>query len=110
MKKAPGSFLIFGTTVTVIMGAILAWIWQALPPKIPLFYSLPWGEEQLADKVYLVYVLIGCLVLLAITRMFSLWAGRDDDTVEITIMAGGVTAVMLIAATFFRIIQIFIGT
>jgi len=24
--------------------------WRALPPQIPLFYSRPWGEDQLAGK------------------------------------------------------------
>ena len=27
--------------------------WHTFPPKIPLFFSLPWGEEQLADSKYL---------------------------------------------------------
>lgn len=26
---------------------LLAIFWRKLPPEIPLFYSLPWGEEQL---------------------------------------------------------------
>jgi len=29
---------------------VIALKWRALPPQIPLFYSRPWGEDQLAGK------------------------------------------------------------
>jgi hypothetical protein len=109
MKKIAGNFLTIGLVITAAMGGVLAWMWKSLPPKIPLLYSLPWGEQQLAYKMGLVYILGGSLLLLLITRMFSKWAGRDDDTVEVTIMAGGLTATILLGATFFRIMQIFMG-
>ena len=33
---------------TVMLGGIMGFMRNNLPPQIPLFYSLPWGEEQLA--------------------------------------------------------------
>lgn len=32
-----------------LMAAVLAWEFSTLPPQIPLFYSLPLGEDQLGD-------------------------------------------------------------
>lgn len=29
---------------------VIALKWRVLPPQIPLFYSRPWGEDQLAGK------------------------------------------------------------
>jgi len=29
---------------------------SSLPPQIPLFYSLPWGEDQLADN-WMIFIL-----------------------------------------------------
>ncbi len=41
-------FLLLG-----VQGVFLALKWQNLPPRVPLFYSLPWGDQQLAQKPYL---------------------------------------------------------
>jgi len=37
----------------VIGGIMLAWGWRLLPPKIPLWYSKPWGEERLVSPFFL---------------------------------------------------------
>lgn len=34
---------------------ILIYIWQ-LPPEVPLFYSFPVGDDQLADKYWLLII------------------------------------------------------
>jgi hypothetical protein len=34
----------------LFMMAIFIWRLGNLPPQLPLFYSRPWGEEQLADS------------------------------------------------------------
>lgn len=109
MNKIAKQFLVVGVCLIAIMAGVLAWAWKSLPPKIPLFFSLPWGDQQLVDKIDFAYVLAGSLLLLIVTRLLSKWAGKDDDIVEVVIMAGGLTAVILLGATFFRVIQIFIG-
>jgi hypothetical protein len=43
--------LTFGFLVTQL-GLILLF-WKKLPPEVPLFYSRPWGKEQLASPWFL---------------------------------------------------------
>lgn len=43
--------------------AFLLFTWQKLPPQVPLFYSLPWGEEQLASPSFLLILPFSCLCL-----------------------------------------------
>lgn len=43
--------------------AFLLFTWQKLPPQVPLFYSLPWGEEQLASPNFLLILPFSCLCL-----------------------------------------------
>jgi len=31
----------------------ILFFWRKLPPEIPLFYSRPWGKEQLAKPLFL---------------------------------------------------------
>lgn len=35
--------------------------WKNLPPQLPLFYSLPWGEEQLGKPVFLLILPLSSL-------------------------------------------------
>jgi hypothetical protein len=47
---------------SIIMIAIITWQYRYLPPEIPLYYSRPWGEEQLAQINYLYMLPAGCLI------------------------------------------------
>jgi hypothetical protein len=45
-------WLVSGSLMGLTVVAALVFFWR-LPEQIPLFYSLPYGYSQLADKVYL---------------------------------------------------------
>lgn len=98
-----------GEGVVLVMGLVLAWFWKTLPPQVPWFYSLPGGEQQLVSKLILAIVLVGSAVSLFVTKILAKWASVEDSPVEITIMTGGLVAVVLVAAGFFRVIQIMLG-
>ena len=108
-NKTVRKLFIVGEAVVLMMGVVLTWIWKSLPPQIPWFYSLPSGEQQLTSKVVLAGTVGGAAVLLIIIRGVAKWAAKEDVPVEITVMTGGVVAVMLLAAGFVRVIQIVIG-
>ncbi|MBI4059054.1 hypothetical protein HY404_02310 [Candidatus Microgenomates bacterium] len=48
-----------------------------LPPQVPLFYSLPWGEEQLAAKTTMLAVPLVSIATLAISMILSRLLTRD---------------------------------
>lgn len=37
----------------IAMVAAIGVKWQSLPPEIPLFYSRPWGEDQLTERLFI---------------------------------------------------------
>jgi len=43
----------FLALANVLQVALLIWKYQILPKQIPLFYSKPWGEGQIADMWYI---------------------------------------------------------
>lgn len=43
---------------TVMVAAILVFLRNSLPPQIPLFYSLPWGEDQLSDPLGMLWAVL----------------------------------------------------
>jgi len=108
-NKIVKQIFLIGEVIIGLMGLTLAWFWKALPPQVPWFYSLPSGEQQLVDKLTLVVVIIGLVASLFMTRAIARWAGKEDVPVETAIMTGGLVALILVAASFFRVIQIIIG-
>ena len=54
----------------VAMTILIFWFYKSLPPQIPLFYSRPWGQEQMTAPIFLFLLpgesllwYIACLVL-----------------------------------------------
>lgn len=40
---------------------LIAWRWNKLPPHVPLWYSRPWGEDQLATPYWLLLLPAGAI-------------------------------------------------
>lgn len=106
-NKVAQKLLLVGWIVLVLMGLILAVFWQNLPPQVPWFYSLIGGELQLVNKVVLIIVIAGMAVVLGVTRILAAWAGKGDAPAETTLMVGALLSVLLLAAGFIRVMQIF---
>ncbi len=51
---------------------ISAFFFRKLPPLIPLFYSLPWGEEQLVRSYNLMLIPFSQVVFFIINYLFSI--------------------------------------
>lgn len=51
--------------------AIIGIYYRDLPQKVPLLYSMPWGEDRLAPPAALFLIPIGCLFWHAINIMMS---------------------------------------
>lgn len=78
------AFLALAALLTLAQIALVAFYGSRLPPQIPLFYSLPWGAERLAESRWLwllpaistgalVINLVGSIALsaLVLTRILS---------------------------------------
>lgn len=93
----------------LLMGGVMAIFWNRLPPQIPWFYSFPWGEKQLINKIWMAWILLGTEGVLILTRLIANWAGKDDTIVQNTVMVGVLTVVVLLAASFFKVMMIFLN-
>ncbi len=105
--KTAQKLMYAGWVVLILMGVVLALVWNNLPPQVPWFYSLIGGEQQLVNKIVLAGVIGGMAVILGITRILASWAGKGDTPAETTLMVGALMSILLLAAGFFRVIQIF---
>lgn len=100
-------FLLGFLAILAMAGALLVY-WKQLPPEVPWLYSLPWGDQELIKKSYFAAMLGGLAVFFVITRVISNWAAKKDEIVKTTIMIGGLIMILLYAASFIRVLSIFL--
>jgi uncharacterized membrane protein len=88
----------------LIMWLLLIIFYRFLPPQLPLFFSKPWGEEQLIAKHYLA-ILPGAVSLLFIinSRLASLMVSKDKLLTLIFLCSQTVLS-LLACITIFRLI------
>ena len=100
-------FLVGILSILVMVGTLVAF-WKQLPPELPWLYSLPWGEQQLINKMLFAITLAGLAVFFIVTKVISSWVGKKDEIVKTTIMIGGLMIILLYGASFIRVLSIFL--
>lgn len=97
MKK-----LLIGVNIIII--AITAWKFNSFPEEVPLYYSRPWGDEQIGEiwHIVLLPILMNFIYFanMEITRRFF---QQDQKIVDIT-RKFTMGLVMLFAFIYLRII------
>ncbi len=88
--------IVFGSLVGIL-------ILRKLPPQVPVFYSRPWGENQLGKPIELL-IPVGCSWFFAwltiqINRRFQI-----DETLKVLIMGAAIVAEIIMLAGILRII------
>ncbi len=67
-------FVIFCTITSL---SAIALRWNNLPPMVPLWYSRPWGIDQLASPYWLFILPIGSLMLYSVNRAISTYVTAE---------------------------------
>lgn len=94
-------------TGVVLLGTVFLFVfWVSLPPSLPWFYSLPWGEGQLIPKIWFGLGL-GALELVIIFNYFLSRRLRKYDEV-VALVVGGSTLLLtaIYLAGFARVVSI----
>ena len=104
------SFCLWGVALSLsflVLGAIsLVFSWAKLPPQIPLFYSRPWGEEQLAPKYQIIF-LPAIALFIFLFNFFSSTQLFPKETLLSRILIGiGTTLVFTFIFALFEIINL----
>lgn len=70
------SIIFWSTSFSTLMALLMLSIWlifiTKLPPQIPLFYSLPWGETQLAQTPQFI-LLPSITILIMLINLILSW-------------------------------------
>lgn len=85
---------------------ILLFFFKKLPPQVPLLYSKPWGESQLADKE-LMFLLPGISSLLSFINLrLASFFFKDERFLGLLMVWLNFTVVTLATITLIRILLI----
>jgi hypothetical protein len=61
----------------VVSVGFLLWHWTSLPPLVPIWYSRPWGADQLAPPLFLWILPVGSLVLYGVNFLIAVYVSRE---------------------------------
>lgn len=94
-------FLIAGD---VAMAAVTAWKFSILPQEVPLFYSKPWGEEQVADIWFILLIPIFMHLLYFANIYLSKKLAKDEPVMQKMFWVGNGIVIAGSTSIFIRII------
>ncbi|MFZ5365783.1 MAG: hypothetical protein ACOZBZ_00635 [Patescibacteria group bacterium] len=95
------------TTVFLILAScfILLLFWIKLPPEVPLFYSRPWGEDQLGQPFFL-WILPGGTILVFLGS-FAIGKFLTSEKLLIHLITFGATLFSFLSfLTLFKIVTL----
>ena len=97
------SFRICAVTL-FLCGVIIILVCNRLPPVIPLLYSLPWGEEQLAQPVALVLLLVGSCLCYGINTLIAYVLHARISYLSHIVTSATTTLILLLGYTLINLI------
>lgn len=81
---------------------------KLLPPKLPLFYSLPWGEKQLANHST-VLIIPAIITLVTLSNLIISWQLHPQQAFFKNILLFSTMLISLILTiTFLKVVLIFL--
>ena len=85
------------TSVVIAVGLLITYRGN-LPLQVPLWYSRPWGEEQLASPYWLWLMPILILMIAVVSHLGGQWLKREELLANIWLIGGMVTQFILTLA------------
>jgi len=77
-KSVKNRFVLLNLVFFILQILTVLFFWRHLPSQIPLFYSRPWGEEQLSTPGGLLILPGLTLVVFVINFIFSLFVSKEE--------------------------------
>jgi hypothetical protein len=106
ISKDPLIRFSFWIAILLLIATVLlfAFFLQSLPVQVPLFYSKPWGQDQLAKPLFLMVPLVVSVVFFLLNVFLTRQVFKTQSFVKNVLTTGAVTAIILATITTVRII------
>ena len=67
----------FVIALFVLSVGLLVWRFPVLPPEVPLWFSRPWGADQLASRYWLILLPVSSLLWYGIDVLISIYVTTE---------------------------------
>lgn len=94
--------------VSLVLAFIILVFFTNLPPKLPFFYSLPWGDAQLATPKQLLIIPSLVTLIALINLIISYQLHSSQQFFKKTLLLASSIVCILFMVTFIKIVFIFI--
>ncbi|MDP3998613.1 MAG: hypothetical protein Q8P89_03290 [bacterium] len=86
--------------------ALLGFGWGGLPPQIPLFYSRPWGEAQLAPNPQIVMLPGLAFSIIFLNIIFSARLLLKEPVLARVLIGASFVLVLILILALFQIVNL----
>ena len=99
----------FKMTIFLISLSLIFMVFKfrEIPPEVPLFYSLPWGEKQLANKFFLFLLPLFSIITLLVNRYLAMKI-KEEILISRLLIIGAFLFSLLSTITLFKIVLLFV--
>lgn len=98
---------LLGLACLLLQLGLLAFVGQHLPPEVPIFYSRPWGKQQLTSKTTLWLLPFSTTLVFILNLALASLAGRQERLLARILIGAGVSFAFLATYTLMKIITVF---
>lgn len=100
--------VIFTLALSAISALTIIWVKNTLPAKVPLFYSLSWGQHQLAPVDWLFLLPSIAICIMGINLIISKQLHESQLILRRMLMGVILVSDLLILITIVRILSIYL--
>lgn len=90
--------------ILFIFFILIIWKWSSLPPQLPLFYSLPKGEEQLGRSWQILLLPLLSLVIFGVNFTLASFFYAKEKLFSVLLVVIGLISSFLLLITFMKIV------
>ncbi|KPJ70966.1 hypothetical protein AMJ51_00465 [Microgenomates bacterium DG_75] len=108
MKKLNKAITQINLVLLAAQVLMIIFVWRFLPPEIPLFYSRPWGKDQLVIYPGIILLpVIGLFVFFTNTAITQL-AAEEESLIKKSLAIASLVFTLLITISLVQIIRLII--
>lgn len=104
-ERVLGGVILGVGIIWLVIGIILQ---PRLPQVVPFFYSLPWGEEQLAPRAYLIFANMAAVFVMGLNILLSRVGFKTDKFLGRIFLWTNTVVILLTIVTISHIWSIFL--
>lgn len=94
--------------LSLILTAIILTVLRYLPPRLPLFYSLPWGDSQLADHRQFLIIPATISIVTLLNLIISWQLHHSQTFFKKALLSSSIIISLILITTFIKIVLMFV--